>query len=119
MTVATIILLLFTHFVADFVFQTDKQAKQKSTSNKWLSYHVASYSLGLLAFGLLWIGFGWNVWLWVVLNAVLHWCTDWVTSRINSKLWKDQKVHWFFVSIGFDQFIHYTTLILTYKLLIG
>lgn len=35
----------------------------------------------------------------------------------NGSLWEQKKVHEFFVSIGFDQLLHYIQLILTFKLL--
>lgn len=115
METTTILLLLFTHWVADFIFQTDEQAKGKSSSNWHLTAHVMTYTGGLLIFAVFAVGLDVSIMYWALLNAGLHWCTDWVTSRINSKLWKEQKVHWFFVSVGFDQLIHYACLILTYQ----
>lgn len=54
--------------------------------------------------------------MWIFLG---HIATDAITSRINSKLWAAKKVHWFFVSVGFDQWIHFVTLILVYKYLVN
>lgn len=107
--------ILFAHFVADFIFQTDEQAINKSKSNKWLLYHVSSYSFGILLvsfflFSNIEIGI-----LWVVVNAILHFGTDYITSRINSHLWQKNERHWFFVGIGADQFIHYACLLATYN----
>lgn len=115
METSTLITLLFTHWVADFIFQTDKQAKGKSTSWVYLTGHVFSYTLGLFVFAGFFFPEPITACKWVLANAALHWCTDWVTSRVNSKLYREGKIHWFFVSIGFDQFIHYTTLILTFN----
>jgi hypothetical protein len=53
------------------------------------------------------------------ITFIFHTITDYFTSRLNSKLWKKGDVHNFFVSIGFDQVLHYVQLFLTYKLLIG
>lgn len=99
--------VLFMHWFADFVMQTDWQAQNKSKRMLPLVAHTAVYSL---------------FWLWLgvefaAITFVAHTATDYVTSRINSRLWAAQKVHWFFVSVGFDQFLHYAQLFLTYKLL--
>lgn len=114
----TTLLILLTHFVADFIFQTDKQAINKSSSNYWLTVHVATYGIGLAIFAQLWIGTTLPALYWILSNVALHWCTDFVTSRINSYLWRKEMRHWFFVGIGADQMIHYTCLLLTYDALI-
>jgi hypothetical protein len=114
-----ILSILFIHFIADFVLQTDFQAKNKSTSNVQLSLHVLTYTIGLMIGGFLLGNTALNVVEWCGINMILHWITDYFTSRLNSYLWKKQQVHWFFVSVGFDQFIHYTCLLLTYNKIIG
>jgi hypothetical protein len=76
-------------------------AINKSRSNWWLTAHVATYSL-MLCF------LGWKV---ALLNGAAHWLIDYVTSRANARLWAAQQRHWFFVCIGFDQFLH-TSLLL-------
>ena len=48
------------------------------------------------------------------INFLLHLATDYVTSRINAKLWASGDVHYFFVGIGADQLIHQITLIGTF-----
>lgn len=100
-----ILALLATHFLADFVFQSDWMAKNKS-SNWWaLLFHVCVYSIFFIALG----------WKFAVINGVLHFIVDAITSRITKRLWAKQQVHWFFVIIGFDQLIHYTCLLLTFN----
>lgn len=114
-----ILIILICHFVFDFIFQTDAMAKGKSTSNKCLIQHVGVYSLGLCLMALTLntsLKF-WYLVLWVVINTILHFATDYVTSRINSYLWKKQDVHNFFVGVGADQMIHYATLIGTLLLI--
>ena len=39
-----ILYIMFLHWLADFVFQTDEMAKNKSTSWKWLFAHIAMYT---------------------------------------------------------------------------
>jgi len=120
-----ILYILLTHFVADFVTQTNKMAKNKSTSIKWLTIHTLTYFLifTISGFGLyitLTIG-DYNVSaimivLYCLVNAILHWVTDYFTSKQTKKLWEEKKVHTFFVFIGFDQWIHQVTLIMTFYL---
>ena len=112
--VIIILLYLFIHWYADFVCQTDKQAKNKSTSIKWLLKHTLVYGFIITLFTYwLWIvnGFGAQYWytplLFGVIQFITHTIVDWITSRINSNLWKNGQVHEFFVMIGFDQLIHY------------
>src|SRR3990167_1647011 len=107
--------LLTTHFLADFVFQSNWMAINKTKRLDALSLHVLIYSLCFL-----WLG-----WLFTGITFLTHFVTDFVTSRWTSRLWPfikahpDNKVdrfyydvegmgskrsrHWFFVVIGFDQ----------------
>lgn len=39
-----------------------------------------------------------------------HLVIDGVTSRITAWLWKEKRVHDFFVMIGADQILHYVTI---------
>lgn len=121
--------LLAVHFVADFLLQTDKMALRKSSSLKWLTIHVSTYSLCFLFWGI----------KFALLTFILHWLTDFLTSRATSKLWFFTPVgvhfnagglrhelyapvggnrHWFFVMIGLDQLIHFLSLGVAYKLFV-
>lgn len=116
-----IYLLIFTHWVADFVCQTDEMAKNKSKSNKWLGKHILAYMSVLSVFA---VYSGWeaaieNVLGFVLINGIAHFIVDYFTSRLTSKLWAKGDVHNFFVVIGFDQALHMITLVLTFNLLLG
>lgn len=112
----TIIYILFAHFIADFICQTDEMAQNKSTSWKWLSIHITVYTSVLFAFSMFITDFNHAI-LYALVNGLIHFGVDAITSRINSHLWKQGKVHWFFVGVGADQFIHAASLILTLSLL--
>lgn len=97
-----IIFLIWAHFIADFLLQSNMMAQKKSESIYWLSIHSAVYGLVMMLFG----------WKFGLINGFLHFIVDGITSRINKGLWKDGNMHWFFVGIGADQAIHITTLIM-------
>lgn len=98
--------LLATHFVADFVLQSDWMAINKSKNWTALLTHAFVYSLCFI-----WLGL-----YFFLLTFIFHTITDAVTSRITSALWKQGKRHWFFVVIGLDQLIHYLTLAWTFDI---
>lgn len=58
-----------------------------------------------------------NMYWFVPITFIFHTITDYFTNRLNSKLWAKGDVHNFFVSVGFDQCLHYVQLFLTYYLL--
>jgi len=96
--------LLFIHFAADFVFQSDKMAQNKSHSLYYLALHSLTYGVFFIYFGL----------KFVAVTTLLHFCIDFVTSKINKKLWEKGQVHYFFVSVGFDQMLHMMCLVYTF-----
>lgn len=115
MNLSEIFIIIIIHWVADFVLQTDKQAKGKSKNWEDLLSHTLVYSVcwwSLLPF----LSFN-DTAAFVGATFILHTATDYFTSRLNSKLWAEGKVHNFFVSVGFDQVLHYFQLFLTYYLL--
>lgn len=101
--------ILVWHWCGDFVLQTDWQAKNKSSNTFALLKHVGSYSIVILIMSLF-ILHPIAAVIYTITNAALHFETDFWTSRLNSYLWKKGEVHNFFVSVGFDQLIHYACL---------
>ena len=100
----SVVFLVWIHFVADFILQSDAMAKNKSTDSRWLLLHVCVYSLPFLYFGI----------VFAVVNGILHFATDYVSSRAASHMWAKDERHWFFVVIGADQALHLTALVGTY-----
>lgn len=118
-----IISVIIVHWVADFVCQTDEMAVNKSKSWYWLGYHVCVYTsilfLGMVVCLSFLVGFEkfltepsiiTGLFVFAVINGVLHFITDAITSRVSSHLWQKGDRHNFFVMVGFDQVIHYTCL---------
>lgn len=129
MTLIQIFFIIFVHWVADFVCQTDSMAQGKSKFWEPLLSHTGTYTLiwGLCLIFYTIAVFTQNEnnvnsagkwWLFLLITFIAHTATDYYTSRVNSKLWEEKKVHDFFVSIGFDQCLHYLQLFICFKLLI-
>lgn len=119
-----VIYILLVHWFADFILQTRHMATRKSSSNYYLTLHVAVYSIATV---LLWVlltlvngdtltMFAFFTILFV--TFVTHWITDYITSRYTTKFYLAKKNKEFFGVIGFDQWIHAATLLLTYNYII-
>jgi len=110
MTYQMIMSIIAIHWIGDFVLQSDWQAKNKSKNNLALLLHVTIYTVCLAVFGsVFFTNDSWIVY-WILGNGAAHFAVDYVTSRINTYLWNKGRIHEFFVSVGFDQLIHYACL---------
>jgi hypothetical protein len=120
-----IISVLFTHFVADFIIQTDYQAKNKSKCFMALTEHIVTYMLtSILAMIIFALAAGLSVQraiAFCVINGALHLVVDAITSRYNARKWAEGmaqgSLRGFFIGVGFDQFIHTACLVSTVNLL--
>lgn len=101
-----LLLLLTVHFIADFVLQTDWMAQNKSKDWRALTVHVCVYTAAFFPVALYWFGNAPSGLHFMALTFALHFVTDAITSRINSKLWAEKRVHAFFVGVGADQLSH-------------
>ena len=127
MNLIEIFAIILIHWFADFVLQTDKQAKGKSKNWDDLLEHTLNYSMvwdlsGLILLFInlkypLFENYPFMVTKFMFITFVCHTITDYFTSRLNSKLWEKGDVHKFFVSVGFDQVLHYVQLFLTYYII--
>ncbi len=109
--------LLATHWVGDFVLQTNFQASTKNKRLDALSLHVATYTATLFVAAVILFGLMSAV-TFAAVNGALHFATDYITSRVSSKFWAEENWHRFFVTIGFDQLIHQATLASTLWLMV-
>jgi hypothetical protein len=122
-----LIFVLFIHFIADFIFQSRQMGVKKSKNIYWLTTHIYVYSIiTFIGWGLFFkltprMGFE-----LLTLTIFTHFLTDFITSKLSSRFYLKSKkskslkeanyFEWLFWStIGFDQLIHATTLILTFK----
>ena len=126
-------LIIVIHFIADFIFQTEEWAINKSKSNLALFHHVRVYSTFWVFASCLMLGYvrpgettQWyviNSFLFASITFVAHFITDYITSRIVSKRFANN--HYgspipnfgAFTIIGFDQVLHYGQLFLTLYIL--
>lgn len=99
--------VMLVHFLADFIFQSDEMANNKSKSIRWLSYHTLVYTFCMLLFG----------YKFALLAGLSHFMVDYITSKCTSYLWLKGDKHNFFVVIGFDQFLHTVILFSLFLLL--
>ena len=124
MNLVQIFSILIIHWFADFVLQTDEQAKGKSKNWFDLLNHTINYSC-IWAISIIFLFPNhWKAYQYVtgsiifcLITFICHTVTDYFTSRLNSRLWEQKKVHNFFVLVGFDQVLHYIQLFTTYYLL--
>jgi hypothetical protein len=135
MLIAFILILI--HYVADFMYQDDRMALNKSKSNKELLRHTFRYTLvfmiGFLIIKLIENPFPhiymydlhWTykiLWFFPI-TFVCHTIIDYISSRITSKLFANNIYYTgipnfgAFSIIGMDQVFHYATLFLTYNYL--
>lgn len=121
------------HFIADFIFQAEEWATNKSKSNLALFQHVGTYSLIWLLASCIILGltrpsettewYVYNSILFASITFVAHFITDFITSRIVSAKFKNGHLgspvpnFGAFTVIGFDQVLHYGQLFFTYHIL--
>lgn len=122
--------LIVIHYIADFIFQTEDMAMNKSKDFNKLLKHTITYTIlvsGLIIAYLKLINFELTlqiIFLFPLIIFVTHTIIDYFTSKIVSKKFKDKEFYTgipnfggAFSVIGFDQVLHYATLFLTYYFL--
>ncbi len=125
-SLASIFTILVIHWIADFVFQTDWQAQNKSKNNIALLTHTINYSVCWAIPIIFLLPGDWTTRDYLIASVqftlvtfICHTITDYFTSRLNTYLYNKKQIHYFFVSIGFDQILHYVQLFLTYYYIIN
>ena len=106
--------ILTCHYMADFVFQSNKMAMNKNRSTKWLLIHVSVYSFTVLIASILLMTSIKQVLLFVGINFILHFIVDFITSRMTAYFTREEKRRPFFLTIGADQLIHTFCLLISF-----
>lgn len=117
MGIEIIIWILFIHFIADFICQSDKMALNESFNIWYLLYHVSAY---IIIIGIILMPFyiqkpDIEIGKFFTLNFLTHWIIDFIILRIKAKHWEQRKRHWFFVMIGFEQVLHISILLISWS----
>lgn len=108
MTELLILTLLFIkHFLADFVWQTEKMVIEKGQYGK--SGGIYHSGIHAVLTGLILVAFvPWHIALILaVADYVIHYHTDWAKMNIAKNLTPKDKMFWFW--LGFDQLVHSLT----------
>jgi len=110
--------MFIVHFICDFILQSDEMALNKSTSNKWLFYHILMYTAPFVSMIYVFKDMQITL-LFMLINGILHFMTDYVSSRVAKYYWEKDDRHNFFVTVGADQLIHTMSLLCTFAWLYG
>jgi hypothetical protein len=108
--ISTLTLILLAHWIGDYLMQFNVIANHKAESFAWLSVHVFIYSIVILLAALI-VMKAHDAFMYAFLNGFIHLITDYFTSKISVRFKSNPRV--FFLVIGFDQFLHTATLIVT------
>jgi len=116
-SVKFLLLFFLLHFLGDWLFQPREIATKKSSDPLALRHHMSTYGMFMLCIGFVMPpmpALGW----WLT-NMVAHSIQDWYLYQIFPKvLWWDNGNRAvnsrILVTIGLDQFIHYSVAVITY-----
>lgn len=123
-TLTVVMVLLFIHWVSDFLTQTDWQANNKSKSWKALLTHTGIYTITMgiginicEASDLFNPKYWYSILIFIGVMFISHTIIDYKSSRVTSKLYEEGDIRSFFDIIGLDQYAHYFTIFVSYSLL--
>ena len=114
-----IITLALAHYFGDFILQPQEWALTKWNNQVSLLKHIIVYSLGFFAVTWLFLIPN-NLYVWcmflmaAIFNGVFHYFIDYTTAKLTHQLAVKKNMNIFWKVIGFDQFLHYVTIAITY-----
>jgi len=100
-----LLLLLWIHFISDFVFQTNYTIFNKSKDHCLLLVHVVLYGIPFVWFG----------WEFALATTAVHYIVDWFTTRLTLYLQEKDSPQWI-LAVIFDQALHISFLFIAYVL---
>lgn len=120
MYLLAIIIILISHYISDYILQPRIMATKKSKNIYWLISHIIVYTVFLFLFT--YIGLyiltpisPFPILLFALFNGLLHFITDFITSKLSAKFYKNKKEKMFYNILGLDQLIHILTLFITFN----
>jgi len=123
-SLSVVYMILVAHYVGDFIAQTNWMAQNKSSDNQALLVHVGVYSSVVTILMMIFLILSSNFILplnailsWAAINAIMHFATDYLTSRMSSRAYRNNDLRKFWIIIGADQVMHTITLLATWVLL--
>ena len=122
MSILIFLCIIVVHYIADFIFQDEQWALNKSKSKSALLKHTLTYSsLWLLSILIITQSVS-TAFYFAIVTFMAHTIQDDITSRIVSKRFKNEyygsSIPNFgaFSMIGLDQVFHYIQLIITWRI---
>lgn len=108
-------MLLLTHWLGDFVFQSRWMGDNKASKPEAMFAHIFVYMITLSS-SIFWIDLTKDNWFgFVISNVGFHLFVDVVTSNLTKYYYEQKSMHSFWCTIGFDQFLHVSMLLYTYN----
>jgi len=127
MNLAIINIVLIGHWISDFVLQKNKKktrAKIKNKNVKHIVPHTLLYTSILTCLiiisqflNIIHSKYYFSIFYFFIITYITHFLTDFYITKINEKHLKKNKRHEYFVTIGIDQFLHYSMLFSTLYIL--
>jgi hypothetical protein len=105
--VLSFIAIIWVHLIADFALQSRYIAIRKGKEFRCLFLHGIIYLGCMLVFGV----------IFALVNGLLHISIDFVTSKFTSKFHREKKDYLFYLTIGIDQSLHLSILLITFMVI--
>lgn len=103
MTISVVLLLVFLHFIGDFVLQEGIIRVYKSSNNKLLAIHCILYALPFSIISL----------KLALVTSFLHFLSDYTLTDLSTKFWSDRDRSKYSLLQGFDQWLHLVVLLVS------